>query len=285
MQFDIKLKSQDMYRFNMYQTYTGFHGWFSIIVSIIIFIVAGLTYGGLDITYTVLYIAFGIIFLLYMPVTLWLRSKSALAASEVLRGTLHYLVDENGFTVSQGEESANLPWDQIYKMVATKSNVLVYSTRINAYIIPREQLGEQYKELAKIANVDLNAYGMDMLKAGTDLSDFTPEQLINIDSKPFCTKGVKYQVAQVNTASIDDVMKDKDKIEEAMAKFMHKNEEDLFVFLITDIISNNSQVIAIGKQDIVERAFDVKIKENTAFLSGVVSRKKQVVPRIDSFIG
>ncbi len=36
MQFDIKLKSQDMYRFNMYQTYTGFHGWFSIIVSIII---------------------------------------------------------------------------------------------------------------------------------------------------------------------------------------------------------------------------------------------------------
>ena len=50
MQFDIKLKSQDMYRFNMYQTYTGFHGWFSIIVSIIIFIVAGLTYGGLDIS-------------------------------------------------------------------------------------------------------------------------------------------------------------------------------------------------------------------------------------------
>ena len=150
MQFDIKLKSQDMYRFNMYQTYTGFHGWFSIIVSIIIFIVAGLTYGGLDITYTVLYIAFGIIFLLYMPVTLWLRSKSALAASEVLRGTLHYLVDENGFTVSQGEESAKLPWDQIYKMVATKSNVLVYSTRINAYIIPREQLGNSIRNLQKL---------------------------------------------------------------------------------------------------------------------------------------
>ena len=144
---------------------------------------------------------------------------------------------------------------------------------------------ETAEELAKIANVDLNVYGMDMLKAGTDLSDFTPEQLINIDSKPFCTKGVKYQVAQVNTASIDNVMKDKEKIEEAMAKFMHENEEDLFVFLITDIISNNSQVIALGRQDIVERAFDVEIKENTAFLSGVVSRKKQVVPRIDSFIG
>ena len=144
---------------------------------------------------------------------------------------------------------------------------------------------ETAEELAKIANVDLQAYGLDMLKAGTDLSDFTAEELINIDSKPFTTNGVKYQVAQVNTASIEDVLKDKEKIEEAMAKFMHENDEELFVFLITDIIGNNSQVIALGKQDVVERAFDVKLEENTAFLSGVVSRKKQVVPRIDCFIG
>ena len=72
MQFDIKLKSQDMYRFNMYQTYTGFHGWFSIIVSIIIFIVAGFTYGGLCISYNVFFISFCIFFLFYIPVTLWL---------------------------------------------------------------------------------------------------------------------------------------------------------------------------------------------------------------------
>ena len=144
---------------------------------------------------------------------------------------------------------------------------------------------ETAEELAKIANVDLQAYGLDMLKAGTDLSDYTAEELINIDSKPFTTNGIKYQVAQVNTASIGDVLKDKEKIEEAMAKHMHENEEELFVFLITDIIGNNSQVIALGKQDVVERAFDVKLEENTAFLSGVVSRKKQVVPRIDSFIG
>ena len=80
-------------------------------------------------------------------------------------------------------------------------------------------------------------------------------------------------------------MKEKEKIEEAMANFMHENGEDLFVFLITDIISNNSQIIALGRQDVVEKAFDVKLEENTAFLSGVVSRKKQVVPRIDNFIG
>ena len=143
---------------------------------------------------------------------------------------------------------------------------------------------EAAKELADIAEVDLNTYGLAMLKAGTDLSDFTPEQLINIDSKPFTTNGLKYQVAQVNTACIDDVLKDKENIENAINTFMKENNTELFVLLITDIIENNSQIIVLGKQEIAEKAFDVKIENNTAFLKGVVSRKKQVVPNIDKAI-
>ena len=143
---------------------------------------------------------------------------------------------------------------------------------------------EAAEELAKIAEVDLNTYGLDMLKAGTDLSDFTPDELINIDSKPFTTNGVKYQAAQVNTASIEDVLKDKASIEKAMQDFMEKNGVDLFVFMITDILENNSQIIALGKADIAEKAFNVKLEDNMAFLPGVVSRKKQVVPNIDNAI-
>ena len=143
---------------------------------------------------------------------------------------------------------------------------------------------ETAKELAEIAEVELNTYGLAMLKAGTDLSDFTPEELINIDSKPFTTTGVKYQVAQINTASIEDVMKDKEIIEDAMNNFMEANSVDLFFLMITDIIENNSQIIALGKQEIAEKAFNIKLENNTAFLKGVVSRKKQVVPNIDKSI-
>lgn len=162
VEFDITLSSKDMYRFNMYQVYSGFHGWFSILVSIIIFVVAGLTYGELEITYTMLYIAFGIIFLFYMPVSLFLRSKHSLASSEVLSRPLHYAVGDEGITVSQGDQEATLPWKQIYKMVATKSNVLVYSNRTNAYVIPRAQLGNDYGTLAKIAVEKLEKYRVKM---------------------------------------------------------------------------------------------------------------------------
>ena len=135
------------------------------------------------------------------------------------------------------------------------------------------------EELAKIAGVDYKTYGMEMLKAGTDLSDFTVEELLKIDAKEIDLKDVKSIIAQVNTASIPDVMNMKADIENAINHVIEEKGLDLFVFLITDIINSNSQVIALGnKAKIVESAYNVVLNDNTALLEGVVSRKKQVVP-------
>lgn len=137
------------------------------------------------------------------------------------------------------------------------------------------------KELAAIANVDLEKYGMDLLKAGTDLSDFTAEEMINIDSKEFNANGLKVQVAQVNTADISEVLKDKAEIENAIRSFIAANGTDLFMLAITDIINSNSQAIVLGNRtDVAEKAFNVKLEDNMAFLPGVVSRKKQIIPVI-----
>jgi hypothetical protein len=162
IEFDIQLRPDDMFKFNMYQMYTGVHGWLSIALAVVAFAMTVRTYGSVEILYTVLYFIFGIVFLFYVPVSLKLRSRQSIASSEVLSKPLHYLADEKGFTVSQGEESAQLPWKQIYKMVATKSNVLVYSNRTNAYVIPRAQLGDNYETLAKLANSNLEKFRVKM---------------------------------------------------------------------------------------------------------------------------
>ncbi len=140
---------------------------------------------------------------------------------------------------------------------------------------------EACNELAEIAGIDVNTYGLEMLKAGTDLSDYTSEQLINIDSKKLASGDFKFQVAQVNTASIEDVLKNKEEIEKAIKDVIKTNELKLFVFLITDIINSNSQAIVLGDNtEVFEKAFNKKLENNMAFLEGVVSRKKQVVPFI-----
>lgn len=135
------------------------------------------------------------------------------------------------------------------------------------------------KELAEIAEIDVNTYGLEMLKAGTDLSEFSIEEILNLDAKEIDFKEVKSVVAQVNTASIEDVMTMKSDLEAGMQKVIDEKNLDLFMFLITDIVNSNSQVIALGsRNDLVEKAYGVTLVDNTALLEGVVSRKKQVVP-------
>lgn len=135
------------------------------------------------------------------------------------------------------------------------------------------------KELSKIAEVDYNAYGLEMLKAGTDLSDYTAEELIALDCKKCDLKDKKAKVAQVNTADITEMMKRKADFEAAIKKDIEENNLDIFVFVITDILESNSQAIVLGNStDIFEKGFNKKLEDNTAFLPGVVSRKKQILP-------
>ena len=135
------------------------------------------------------------------------------------------------------------------------------------------------KELAKIAEIDYEAYGMDMLKAGTDLSSFSIEEILNLDAKEVKFKSTKAIINQVNTASIPDVMEMKVELEEGMNNVIEEKGLDLFILLITDIVNSNSQVIALGKDShLIEKAYNVTLEDNTALLEGVVSRKKQVIP-------
>lgn len=135
------------------------------------------------------------------------------------------------------------------------------------------------KELAEIAGINPENYGLEMLKAGTDLSSFSIDEILNLDAKKIDFKEVKSIVNQVNTADISEVMVLKSDLEARMNEIINEEGLDLFMLLITDIVNSNSQVIALGKSaSLVEKAYGVKLENNTALLKGVVSRKKQVVP-------
>ncbi len=144
---------------------------------------------------------------------------------------------------------------------------------------------EAAKELATIAVVDAQAYGLDMLKAGADLSDKTVEELISLDAKAFNIAGHKVEVAQVNTVDTADVLKNKEAIATAIQNKISTDELSLFAFVITDILDNDSVILAYGdKQDVVEQAFNVSLINNQALLKGVVSRKKQIVPNLQEVL-
>lgn len=135
-------------------------------------------------------------------------------------------------------------------------------------------------ELAKIANIDIEKYGLEMLKAGTDLDRYTEEELIHLDAKKIEKEDIKYVIAQVNTVSIPDVLKRKEKIEQEINKEILAKGLSLFVFVITDIINSNSEAIVLGdRTDAISNTYE--IKNNIAIMPGVVSRKKQILPLVE----
>ena len=134
--------------------------------------------------------------------------------------------------------------------------------------------------LAKIADVDVNIYGLEMLKAGTNLDKYTEDELIRLDAKKIEKEDIKYVIAQVNTVSIPDVLKRKEKIEQEINKEILAKGLSLFVFVITDIINSNSEAIVLGdRTDAIAKSYEVK--DNIAVMPGVVSRKKQVLPLVE----
>ena len=137
------------------------------------------------------------------------------------------------------------------------------------------------KELAEIAGVNLEEYGLAMLKAGTNLSTKTAEELIDIDAKTFELNGSNVRIAQVNTVDIPEVLERLSDIKAAINASMTANGYDDFVFMITDIVNSNSEIIALGAHpEKSEAAFNFTLADDHAFLAGAVSRKKQVVPQL-----
>ncbi|MBF8378007.1 manganese-dependent inorganic pyrophosphatase [Alicyclobacillus mali] len=135
------------------------------------------------------------------------------------------------------------------------------------------------RELAELAGVKLEEYGLQMLKAGADLSQKTVGELLTLDAKEFQMGNHKVEIAQVNAVDVNDVLAKKAEILQAMEKKIAEKGLDLFFFVVTDILNNDSVGLALGSAaHAVEEAYGVKLEDHQALLKGVVSRKKQIVP-------
>lgn len=137
------------------------------------------------------------------------------------------------------------------------------------------------KELAKLAEVDLDDYGLKLLKAGTSIDSKSVEELIDLDAKSFNMGSKNVRIGQINVVDVEDVLSKQDQLLEAIKKTNAGNHYDLFLLIVTNILDSDSVVLAYGEPvEAVERAFGVKLENNRAILKKVVSRKKQIVPQL-----
>ncbi len=138
--------------------------------------------------------------------------------------------------------------------------------------------------LKTLAGVDPQAFGVAMYRAKTDLSGLSAWDMVTGDMKPFTLGGHRIAVAQVEVADVEAVMARREEIVAALEQLCAQGGYDLAMLLVTNVLEEGSVVIAVGNTRLVERAFQVTLQDHWAYLPGILSRKKQVVPALAAVV-
>lgn len=136
VELDIRITAKDLYDYNLRHAYNSAAGLMGSVLGALMIIVGGYTR-------TWIFVIGGVLLLAYLPWTLFIRSRQQALSNPVFKEPLHYVLDDTGITISQGEASETQEWGQMVKAVSTARSIIVYTSKRNATIFPKTQLGDQ----------------------------------------------------------------------------------------------------------------------------------------------
>lgn len=131
----VKIEAGDLYDYMLMHSYNSPAG------------LLGSTFGAVLIVFAFatrqwIFIVLGLVMLLYLPWTLFIKSRRQILANPSFQEPLQYTLDEEGLTVSQGEAQEKMGWEDMHKAVSTGRSIILYTSPVNATIFPKKQLGE-----------------------------------------------------------------------------------------------------------------------------------------------
>lgn len=140
---------------------------------------------------------------------------------------------------------------------------------------------EMAHKLAAIAGVDIESYGLDMLKAGADISDLTNDKIVRTDMKEFSEAGQTISIGQISVMDTTDVLAKQAELVAALETLRTANGYVASYIMVTNILDESTTLIYSGDvESVVVNAFGKDVKDNAVFLPNTMSRKKQIVPPI-----
>ena len=136
VELDIKIGAGDLYDFMLMHSYSKPSGLMGSTLGAVMIIVAFSTKQWL-------FLIGGIVLLLYLPWVLFIKSRQQVLGNPVFKQPLHYVLNEEGMTISQGENVTTQSWEDMVKAVSTSKSIILYTSRVNATIFPKNQMGDK----------------------------------------------------------------------------------------------------------------------------------------------
>ena len=141
--FATQITVMDMYRFQLRHSYLCVSGFIAILISLACFVILFFTHDDNLYTSNTLIFLGGMLFTVIQPFMLLWKSYKIIALTPTFRAPLNYEVDEEGVHVSQNEETADLPWENVIKVIETKTQLVIYNSPKNGFILPKKQIGKE----------------------------------------------------------------------------------------------------------------------------------------------
>lgn len=156
IQVEIQISKKELFRFLLYHNYCRIIGIVGLIFSVACLVGAVFTFGNVKITSTLLLLLLAALFTVYQPLMLY-RKAVVQSRHPVLKKAAHYLFDETGITVSQGENHAFIAWNEVWKVVERKREIYIFVDPVRANIISKNQAGKQAAQIMKAAKEHMDA--------------------------------------------------------------------------------------------------------------------------------
>ena len=139
---------------------------------------------------------------------------------------------------------------------------------------------ELAERLAKVLGVDITEYANEMFAAKSDISDFSDDELIKLDSKVIDIKGKKLRIAVLETTNPKSVLERKEGINSSANKIKTEDGLDHVLLFVIDILNEEATFVSDDEEakNIVSESFNSKEQDGNLILPGIVSRKKQIIP-------
>ena len=141
-EFDFQMDEKTLSDFYMSHNFMGGPGMLWPIIGVVAIVLAIVTGDTTPMLYRGLYIAFGLLFIFYIPLDLQKKAKRQLKVNPYYAEPIHYVLDEEGITTTQGENTATLSWDKFSKIKLTKKSMFIYMKNKNACVLSRDVFGE-----------------------------------------------------------------------------------------------------------------------------------------------
>ncbi|MDR2889282.1 MAG: YcxB family protein [Lachnospiraceae bacterium] len=148
MEFDVKITPGILYDYMLHHTYTGATGLVGNCMGALMVVL--FFYNG-----NVLALIGGLVVLAYTPWSLFLKSRQQMLRTPAFKNPIHYVLGDEGIQISQGEDQVEVAWDMLYKAVGTRKSIVIYTSKVNACIFPRKDLGGQTTEAIAIISANM----------------------------------------------------------------------------------------------------------------------------------